>query len=582
MAASKIDLKLSPHEIILSNSKWEDILNPLEKIKYSMALALLLLREFPEDKSNKNDIRLGGPRKESLYIWTALVIVTKENPKHGIDASRIKDMWDSKFFDSEIGGWFSWSGFSKTSLYEREFKKYVTKAMCYESTYLKQFDYLNHAEFNNAKDKLKFVIQKFSELVHRRLEASDILNEAKILLEAECNGSVLFQDESEKNKRLEALVESVKIKRIKAVELEQARKFEEAKKLEEAKQLQLEEQEKKQQEANEQKRIRDEHLKNEQLKSKIKYASEKLLSEAAKFDATTSRISELLAEGADINYQDEKNKFTALMCALDAQNERIAEYLINLGADTELRNAYNKCAVDIVSRNSAIYRLLVPEDSTQIASASSSTVTPTASSVVKSSPNIELLNEINNDNLEDIIKFKRLLKEGTSIDYQDEEGCSLLMHAVNKKKSDIAEFLLNKGASPLLRNKDDEIASELVSRGSLLYSILKGYELIHAAKDGQLSQVKFLLKDLSLLNFQGLGGYTPLLIAIRESHVEVVAFLLQHAPDLDVVTKDGKDAFKLATNSAIVDLLEKAVNLDEPQNIEDIDAPKSRGNTFFS
>ena len=112
----------------------------------------------------------------------------------------------------------------------------------------------------------------------------------------------------------------------------------------------------------------------------------------------------------------------------------------------------------------------------------------------------------------DDVRIKRidaLLALGSDINYQDSEGFSPLMYAVDSNNERIAEYVLNCGANPFLKNKSGNTAKTLTLRTSEIYKIIKGYELLAHTSAGNLSGIKSLLNaDNSIIDFQGRDGYT--------------------------------------------------------------------------
>ena len=175
--------------------------------------------------------------------------------------------------------------------------------------------------------------------------------------------------------------------------------------------------------------------------------------------------------------------------------------------------------------------------------------------------------------------IKQLLNKGADINYQDESDFTALMLAVDRQNDRVAEYLLNQGADPRLPNKDHEIASELVSRNSPLYEILKGYEFLYATVSGDLPQLEILQRAGVDINFQGLGGYTPLLIAVEQAHAQLVEYLLLQGARTDLTRKDGLGVFDIVNDETIFALLQVAdgsENLEEslPDNVEETSISK--------
>ena len=290
-----------------------------------------------------------------------------------------------------------------------------------------------------------------------------------------------------------------------------------------------------------------------------------LLARVKEFDVTTREIDDLLDSGADINYQAKSTGFTALMIAIDSSNDRIAEYLLNSGANPSLKNNKGNTASKLASSSSTIFQLIQKKETLdrlqKRPQAAPTTATPAG--------------QLNIDFYEEIIsptpqtkKIKSILKRGANINYQDEDGYTAVMLAVDNQNDRIAEYLLNEGADPLLKNTYGEIASDLASRHSPIFAILKGYELIYASLMGQLSLVKEFLKSGGAIDFQGPKGYTPLLIAAEEGMFELVEFLLSQGADLTLTLKDGRGIFDLVTEQAILDLLESHNYASEPDDYD--------------
>ena len=161
-------------------------------------------------------------------------------------------------------------------------------------------------------------------------------------------------------------------------------------------------------------------------------------------------------------------------------------------------------------------------------------------------------------------EIKKLLNRNADINYQaEDDGYTALMIAIDAQNDRIAEYLLNQGANPLIKNKNNEIASDLVSRGSPLFVIIKGYELLYTIFNVELTTIKSLLKAGADINFQGLGGYSPLLIAVEQSLVELVEFLLLNGADLTLTRKDGLGVFDLVSDESILELLNRENTIDE-------------------
>lgn len=145
----------------------------------------------------------------------------------------------------------------------------------------------------------------------------------------------------------------------------------------------------------------------------------------------TTQIDTHLAEGADINYQNLDGD-TALTLAVDAQNERVAEYLLRNNANPFLKNKHNKSARDMVSRGSSMYQTLM---------------------------GYELLYATATENLPLITSL--LNADQTIIDFQGGQGRCALSIAVEAGLEPIVAYLLEQGANMHMNRDDGKSIQEL-------------------------------------------------------------------------------------------------------------------------
>ncbi len=135
-----------------------------------------------------------------------------------------------------------------------------------------------------------------------------------------------------------------------------------------------------------------------------------------KFDVTAKEIHSHLSHGADINYRDD-NGYTALMLLVDAQNDRLAEYLLKQGADPLIKNNAGELASDLASTGSPVYQLL---------------------------KNWELRFAVSTGNL---AAAQSAYRGGADIDFQGPDGSTALMIAVSGDNQDLVRFLVVNGAN---------------------------------------------------------------------------------------------------------------------------------------
>lgn len=165
------------------------------------------------------------------------------------------------------------------------------------------------------------------------------------------------------------------------------------------------------------------------------------------------------------------------------------------------------------------------------------------------------------------------LDQGAQIDYQGEKGFTALMLAADNNNEQIVEYLLEQGANPSIKNASNELASKLVSKGSPIYFTLKNWELQFAAKTNDLFAARLAYRTGADINFQGPDGYTALMMAVRDKHIEIVRFLLSQNANLSLAADDDNTVHALPTSDEIRVLLNPAVAYSAlASNIEESNA----------
>jgi ankyrin repeat protein len=257
-------------------------------------------------------------------------------------------------------------------------------------------------------------------------------------------------------------------------------------------------------------------------------------------------LQDRLNQGAEIDHQDVHGN-TPLIIAIDTQNDRVAEFFLKKGANPLLTNKQGNTASDFISSSSPLFDLLNQKIKERQA--------------LLLSPPLRL----NNLLLEEVAKIdaqtrkvKELLIEGADINYQDADGYTALMIAIDHQNERIAEYLLNQGADPLVENNHQETAKDLASRNTGIFTILSGYELLYATFNDDLVQIRYLTASETDVNFQGLGGYTALMIAVEQGSTLLVEYLLSVGARADLTRKDGKGIFELVKDDSILALLQNA------------------------
>ena len=146
-----------------------------------------------------------------------------------------------------------------------------------------------------------------------------------------------------------------------------------------------------------------------------------------------------------------------------------------------------------------------------------------------------------------------LLAKGVSPDLQDEYGRGFLWHAIDGDQREIAELLVEKGASlALTENNGATVLHRAARRGR--------FEL--AARFAELAP--------QLVNAKDAYGETPLHIAAEAGRDDMVQALLDRGADPTLKNSNGRNALFLAQREKHADVaqqLKRAMGLDAPRAV---------------
>jgi uncharacterized protein len=199
----------------------------------------------------------------------------------------------------------------------------------------------------------------------------------------------------------------------------------------------------------------------------------------------------------------------------------------------------------------------------------------------------------------DLSRVRSLLDVDSSLaSAKNDSGVSAVLTSVYSAKSDIRDFLLERGAQLELQDAaavgrldrvkeiveanparaksfspdgfpvvalaavfgQFEVARYLAEKGADVNAVSTngtGYNaLTGAVTAGHTEIVKWLLESGADPNYRYGHGYTPLLAAASNGRLDIVKLLLQHGADTSALTNDGKSAAALATERNHAEVVE--------------------------
>lgn len=554
--------------------------NIAQKVKFSMAFASNYLAKRGT-KLEKTSVVIRGHETFAKFIWTALMVFGEQyKPKFG---NEVVDLNETLFRQDKEIGYFS--TFSKSSLYETQFKQHITPDMLQISKSVALYHDIPASE--DIKEQQNLKKKQLIEIYENTLR-SKYAREAQLQLKKEelIQQEKIRQEEAMVQKQLKAAQEQerIRIEEMKRQEQDRilaesqrqymAYQAQEAQRIAEIRRLDeirlREDAARKQEELRRQaeaKRIEEcriqenaRRIEEEKRREEIRQQqSNALINAITNTESIISlfAIKQFLKNGADINFRD-LNGNTPLLHALSLQKDNIAEYLFKNGAEPSIANNDGELPSSLISPFSSLFTQFKEKEK----QAQLDKLWPSEKY------GILLLEHIASPEAQ-IQKIDEYLNK-THINYKNHNGYTPLMIAVDMQNDRIAEYLLKIGADPLQKNNKGRTARDLTSRNSAIHQIIKGYELLFFTQSGNLSAIHSLLNnDPALIDFQGNNGYTALLVAVELDMFDIVEYLLSREACIYITCEDGNGVFDLIKDQKMQSLFgqnENDLETSEPLN----------------
>ncbi|TGJ86249.1 hypothetical protein E0Z10_g2525 [Xylaria hypoxylon] len=227
-----------------------------------------------------------------------------------------------------------------------------------------------------------------------------------------------------------------------------------------------------------------------------------------------------------------------LMIAAQLNQILFVEALCRLGADTTVADNKGKTALHLaITKNPDIANLLLQHKASPIRP-DNRKQTPLHYACALGDTGI-------------VMQLVKALEVGESVDVRNDDEKTPLCIAAACGNRTLVSFLLDRGASALSEGDDSQkpitiaaalgrldVFEELYSR-SALSSLTRETLFMQSVLKGQLLIVRFLLKDVSSVDFH-VEGESPLGVAAHNGYTEIVRLLLQKGAGPNFLDKDGR------------------------------------------
>ncbi|XP_060738826.1 tankyrase, TRF1-interacting ankyrin-related ADP-ribose polymerase b isoform X3 [Tachysurus vachellii] len=165
-----------------------------------------------------------------------------------------------------------------------------------------------------------------------------------------------------------------------------------------------------------------------------------------------------------------------------------------------------------------------------------------------------------------------LVRHGASVNVADLWKFTPLHEAAAKGKYEICKLLLKHGADPSKKNRDGNVAMDMVKDGDTdIQDLLRGdAALLDAAKKGCLARVQKLCTsdNINCRDTQGRNS-TPLHLAAGYNNLEVAEYLLEHGADVNAQDKGGLIPLHNAASYGHVDIAALLIKFNTCVNATD-------------
>lgn len=308
----------------------------------------------------------------------------------------------------------------------------------------------------------------------------------------------------------------------------------------------------------------------------VKIYASAFLKEANKLNADISILDQLLKKGVNVNVTD-KNEITALQNAIKQTNAVVMEYLIENGAEINVKTLWAHLAYIVFSiqNNEKMIQHFIRKG----LDVNDKEWNKTAGFLIYFEKN----------NFE-MVEY--LLERGADINAKyKENNTALFKAAVMKNDLKATQYLLNKGADINIQYYNGDTVLHMVAlqgqKNMIKYLLDHGSDanipnshgdtVFHfLANSGDIDLLKYSLKKNDDLNVRNNDGDTPLHWAAGSFHTDVVEYLIEMGMNVNVRNDMGETTMHFAARSGSLEMVEYLVKCGV-----DVHLLNNKNNTVF-
>ena len=285
----------------------------------------------------------------------------------------------------------------------------------------------------------------------------------------------------------------------------------------------------------------------------------------------------LLHFGADVNQKCGRDEHTALHAAVCSFNNRLAQFLVQHGADVEAKDVLGETPLFKASATSNELVEFFLKCGSTANTKNKFGETPLTKAIDDSQASI----------------VRTLLEHGASVNATDQHGICPLLHRLRSSDVEICELLLKYGCDVNIPDENGETPLHQLAWGPDIMKMLldqgarvgaldrENRTSLHAASyQGDPSSIELLIHHGADVNATDNHGWTPLHFAAAGENYDALEILIENGSDVAAVDKTGRTALHLAARKGCISLLELLISHGSNINSKDYRGRTLLGMTF--